>query len=153
LIVGRGTGIARAVTLAARDAGARVVVANRDPKSLTEEYKGEPGVTSDMIDLTDEESISALAKSLGTVDHVVSTASARARGRIADLDRDAVRLSFDTKVNRRHRARGALRHDEHVLDWPDTPHRWRRGADLRGKARGIDRPSKVRAGARRRVGV
>jgi NAD(P)-dependent dehydrogenase (short-subunit alcohol dehydrogenase family) len=98
LIVGRGTGIARAVTLAARDAGARVVVANRNPKSLTEDYKGEPGVTSVMIDLTDEESISALAKSLGTVDHVVSTASARARGRIADLDRDAVRLSFDTKV-------------------------------------------------------
>ena len=29
---------------------------------------------------------------------MVSTASARARGRIADLDRDAVRRSFDTKV-------------------------------------------------------
>jgi NAD(P)-dependent dehydrogenase (short-subunit alcohol dehydrogenase family) len=29
---------------------------------------------------------------------VVSTASARARGRVADLDRDAVRLSFDVKV-------------------------------------------------------
>jgi hypothetical protein len=29
---------------------------------------------------------------------VVSTASARARGRVADLDRDAIMLSFDTKV-------------------------------------------------------
>jgi NAD(P)-dependent dehydrogenase (short-subunit alcohol dehydrogenase family) len=29
---------------------------------------------------------------------VVPTASARARGRVADLDRDAIRLSFDTKV-------------------------------------------------------
>ena len=29
---------------------------------------------------------------------MVSTASARVRGRIADLDRDAIRLSFDTKV-------------------------------------------------------
>ena len=29
---------------------------------------------------------------------MVSTGSARARGRIADLDRDAIRLSFDTKV-------------------------------------------------------
>ena len=28
----------------------------------------------------------------------MSTASARARGRVADLDREAVRLSFDTKV-------------------------------------------------------
>jgi NAD(P)-dependent dehydrogenase (short-subunit alcohol dehydrogenase family) len=32
------------------------------------------------------------------LDHVVSTASARARGRLADLDRDAIRTSFDTKV-------------------------------------------------------
>jgi len=31
-------------------------------------------------------------------DQTVSTASARARGRLADLDRDAIRLSFDTKV-------------------------------------------------------
>jgi NAD(P)-dependent dehydrogenase (short-subunit alcohol dehydrogenase family) len=28
----------------------------------------------------------------------MSTASARARDRVADLDRDAIRLSFDTKV-------------------------------------------------------
>jgi NAD(P)-dependent dehydrogenase (short-subunit alcohol dehydrogenase family) len=32
------------------------------------------------------------------VDHVVSTASARARGLLPDLGRDALRLSFDTKV-------------------------------------------------------
>ena len=42
--------------------------------------------------------IAALGERLGSVDHVVATASARARGRVADLDRDAVRLSFDTKV-------------------------------------------------------
>ena len=29
---------------------------------------------------------------------MVSTASARARGRLAELDRDAIRRSFDTKV-------------------------------------------------------
>jgi NAD(P)-dependent dehydrogenase (short-subunit alcohol dehydrogenase family) len=50
------------------------------------------------VDLTDEASIAALGQRLGTVDHVVSTASARARGRVADLDRDAIRRSFDTKV-------------------------------------------------------
>jgi len=32
------------------------------------------------------------------VDHVVSTASARARDKIGDLDRDAVRRSVDTKL-------------------------------------------------------
>ncbi|HEX5115538.1 MAG TPA: SDR family oxidoreductase [Pseudonocardiaceae bacterium] len=98
LVVGRGGGIARAITVAARDAGARVVAAGRDRDALLTAYDGEPGVTAESVDLTDEGSIAALGERLGTVDHVVSTASARARGRIADLDRDAVRLSFDTKV-------------------------------------------------------
>lgn len=59
LVVGRAGGIARAVAVAARDAGAQVIAAGRDKDTL---------------------------------------ASARARGRLADLDREAVRLSFDTKV-------------------------------------------------------
>jgi NAD(P)-dependent dehydrogenase (short-subunit alcohol dehydrogenase family) len=50
------------------------------------------------VDLTDEASIAALGDRLGAVDHVVSTASARAHGRVANLNRDAIRLSFDTKV-------------------------------------------------------
>jgi NAD(P)-dependent dehydrogenase (short-subunit alcohol dehydrogenase family) len=98
LVIGRGGGIARAVVLAARDAGARVVAAGRDQEKLADTYAGERGISTEMVDLTDEASIAALGKRLETVDHVVSTASARARGRIADLDRDAVRLSFDTKV-------------------------------------------------------
>lgn len=98
LVVGRGGGIARAVTLAARDAGAKVIAAGRDLNTLLATYAGEPDISTETVDLTDEASIAALGKRLGRVDHVVSTASARARGRIADLDRDAVRLSFDTKV-------------------------------------------------------
>lgn len=98
LVVGRGGGIARAVVIAARDAGADVVAAGRDQKVLADAYADEPGVTTETVDLTDEDSIAALGERLGTVDHVVSTASARARGRVPDLDRDAVRLSFDTKV-------------------------------------------------------
>jgi NAD(P)-dependent dehydrogenase (short-subunit alcohol dehydrogenase family) len=98
LVIGRGSGIARAVALAARDAGAGVVVAGRDQEKLSDAYAGEPGISAETVDLTDEASIAALGERLGTVDHVVSTASARARGRLADLDRDAIRLSFDTKV-------------------------------------------------------
>ncbi|MCF2534258.1 SDR family oxidoreductase [Streptomyces sp. FB2] len=98
LVVGRGGGIARAVAVAARDAGARVVAAGRNRDALDEVYSGEPDISADTVDLTDEVSIAALGTRLGKVDHVVSTASARARGRLADLDRDAVRLSFDTKV-------------------------------------------------------
>src|SRR5262249_40973465 len=36
--------------------------------------------------------------SVGPVDHLVSTVSARARGKLADLDRAKLQLSFDTKV-------------------------------------------------------
>ena len=98
LIIGRGSGLAGAIALAALDAGARVVAAGRDQETLAAAYAGEPGVSTDTVNLTDEGSIAALGERLGSVNHVVSTASARARGRVAELDRDAIRLSFDTKV-------------------------------------------------------
>ena len=98
LIIGRGSGLARAAALAARDAGARIVAAGRQAGSLEKAYAGEPGVVTEEVDLLDEDSIAALGQRLGTVDHIVSTASARARGLVPDLDRDALRLSFDTKV-------------------------------------------------------
>ena len=98
LVIGRGGGLARAVSLAARDAGALVTAAGRDQAALDAAYAGQPGISTETIDLTDEASIAALGQRLGTVGHVVCTASARARGHVPDLDRDAVRLSFDTKV-------------------------------------------------------
>jgi NAD(P)-dependent dehydrogenase (short-subunit alcohol dehydrogenase family) len=98
LVVGRGSGLARAICLAVRDEGAHVVAAGRTQEALTAAYADEPGVSTELVDLTDEASIAALGERLGTIDHVVSTASSRARGRVGDLDRDAVRLSFDTKV-------------------------------------------------------
>ncbi|WP_433297422.1 SDR family oxidoreductase [Pseudonocardia sp. CA-142604] len=98
LVIGRGSGIARAVTIAARDAGARVIAAGRNRDGLVAAYAGEPGISAESVDLTDEPSIAALGERLGAIGHVVSTASARARGLLADLDRDAIRRSFDTKV-------------------------------------------------------
>jgi NAD(P)-dependent dehydrogenase (short-subunit alcohol dehydrogenase family) len=98
LVVGRGSGIARAIGDAARDAGATLVVAGRHREELAEAYRDVPGVSAESVDLTDDDSIAGLAERVGAVDHVVSTASARARGLIGDLDRDAVRRSFDTKV-------------------------------------------------------
>jgi NAD(P)-dependent dehydrogenase (short-subunit alcohol dehydrogenase family) len=98
LVIGRGSGIARAVTLAARDAGALVVVAGRDQSRLAADYEGQAGITAETMDITDDASIEALAENLGPLDHIVSTASARARGRLNEISRDAVRTSFDTKV-------------------------------------------------------
>src|SRR6478735_3792938 len=97
VVVGRGSGIARAVALLAHDEGARVIVAGRDKNKLADAYDG-VDITAESVDVTDDTSIGALADRLGPVDHVVSTASARARGKLADLERRALQLSFDTKV-------------------------------------------------------
>jgi NAD(P)-dependent dehydrogenase (short-subunit alcohol dehydrogenase family) len=97
LIIGRGSGIARAVTLLARSEGARVIVAGRDRAKLANSYD-DPGISAETIDITDDDSIVALAERVGRVDHVVSTASARARGKLADLQRQNLLQSFDTKV-------------------------------------------------------
>jgi NAD(P)-dependent dehydrogenase (short-subunit alcohol dehydrogenase family) len=97
LVIGRGSGIACAVALSIRDAGGKVVVAGRDKDALTAAYD-DPGITAEQVDLTDETSIAALAERLGRVDHVVSTASARARGAVGDLSHDTVLMSFNVKV-------------------------------------------------------
>jgi len=97
VVVGRGSGIARAIALRARDEGARVVVAGRDKAKLADAYDG-LDITVQTVDITDDSSIGTLADRVGQVDHVVSTASARARGKLADLDRKDLQLSFDTKV-------------------------------------------------------
>lgn len=97
VVVGRGSGIARAVALLARSEGARVVVAGRDQGKLATAYR-DSGINAEVVDVTDDTSIAALADRVGAVDHVVSTASARARGNLADLERRNLQLSFDTKV-------------------------------------------------------
>jgi NAD(P)-dependent dehydrogenase (short-subunit alcohol dehydrogenase family) len=56
LVVGRGSGLARAVVLAARDEGAQVVAAGRDQEALGAAYAGEPGVSTELVDLNDEAS-------------------------------------------------------------------------------------------------
>ncbi|BBX41623.1 SDR family oxidoreductase [Mycobacterium simiae] len=97
LVVGRGSGIARAVALLAQSEGGRVIAAGRDRAKLDNAYR-DTAITAETIDLAEDSSIAALAERVGAVDHVISTASARARGKLADLERRNLQLSFDTKV-------------------------------------------------------
>jgi NAD(P)-dependent dehydrogenase (short-subunit alcohol dehydrogenase family) len=97
LVIGRASGIARAVAAAASQAGAHVVVAGRDKDALSAAYNG-TNITAEAVDVTNEASIAELAGRLGAVDHVVSTASARARGTYDSLDPETMLLSFSTKV-------------------------------------------------------
>jgi NAD(P)-dependent dehydrogenase (short-subunit alcohol dehydrogenase family) len=97
VVGGRASGIARAIALLARSVGAQVAAAGRDQAKLADAYR-DSDVVTETVDITDDASIAALADRVGAVDHIVSTASARARGRLADLDRDKLQISFDTKV-------------------------------------------------------
>jgi NAD(P)-dependent dehydrogenase (short-subunit alcohol dehydrogenase family) len=97
LIIGRGSGIARAIAMAVSEDGGRVIVAGRHPDDLAAAYHGlDMGV--EQVDVTDESSIAALAGRIAAVDHVVCTASARARGAYRDLTASTVNASFGTKV-------------------------------------------------------
>jgi NAD(P)-dependent dehydrogenase (short-subunit alcohol dehydrogenase family) len=98
LVIGRPSGIAGAITLAARAQGAQVIVAGRDKQKLRDTYGDDDGVRTETVDVTDDESIAALAHRLGRLDHLVTTASARARGLLKDLDRESLLESFNTKV-------------------------------------------------------
>jgi NAD(P)-dependent dehydrogenase (short-subunit alcohol dehydrogenase family) len=98
VVIGRGSGIARAVVQSVRGAGGNVVVAGRDREALAAVYGDDPGVRAEYVDVTHESSLAALAGRLAQIDHVVSTASARARGAVGDLGHDTVLASFDVKV-------------------------------------------------------
>jgi NAD(P)-dependent dehydrogenase (short-subunit alcohol dehydrogenase family) len=95
LIIGRGSGIARAIAMAVSDNGGRVIAAGRHPDDLAGAYRGQD-IGIERADVTDEASIAALAGRIVTVDRVVSTASAR--GGFAELTASLVNASFATKV-------------------------------------------------------
>jgi NAD(P)-dependent dehydrogenase (short-subunit alcohol dehydrogenase family) len=97
LIIGRGSGIAWAIALAVIAEGGRVIAAGLDLDDLAAAYAG-MDVGVEQVDLADESSVAALAGRPGNVDHVVSTASARARGGYRDLTASLVNVSFATKV-------------------------------------------------------
>ncbi|WP_226353466.1 SDR family oxidoreductase [Pseudonocardia sp. ICBG601] len=97
LIVGGGSGIARALAADAVAEGATVTLAGRDPQRLAP-VADAVGAATARIDLTDEASIAAFAATSGPLDHVVSLAAAPANGPVGELDRDAVHTAFDAKV-------------------------------------------------------
>jgi NAD(P)-dependent dehydrogenase (short-subunit alcohol dehydrogenase family) len=98
LVVGGGSGIARALVRELLERGDDVIVGGRHPEALGDDA-GESGgrLRSVRIDLADESSIAAAAD-LGPLDFVVSFAAAHANGPVTGLERDAVVMAFDAKV-------------------------------------------------------
>jgi NAD(P)-dependent dehydrogenase (short-subunit alcohol dehydrogenase family) len=101
LIVGVGPGIGASVGRALAGAGLKVCLAARDAEKLAP-LATEIGGKAYAVDATDPASVERLFAQvdaeLGTPDVVVYNASGRVRGRIADLDPEAVRRAIDVSA-------------------------------------------------------
>lgn len=120
VVVGGGSGIGRRIAVDAAAAGARVILASRNPEMLVAARNpersdatigtrsaggptdgasmGDGGIEVAKVDLADEDSIVALAERVGTLDYLVSVANSSANGPLTELERDAVVGAFDAKV-------------------------------------------------------
>ena len=92
VIVGAGAGLGAALARAAAATGMKVAVASRDKEKIAEVARS-TGATAIAFDATDGASVDALFErvrsELGTPSFVVYNASRRARGPVAELDREA----------------------------------------------------------------
>ena len=97
LVVGGTSGIGLATALAARRAGARVVVAARSEDGLRRAREADPALETLAVDMMGPE-LPAAVEDLGPLDHLVVTAADAVVGRIADLDEARARQVLASKV-------------------------------------------------------
>src|SRR5258705_13977558 len=91
VVVGRGSGIARAVALRAHDEGARVIVAGRGKGKLAG-ADGGPAVTPQTVDAPHDTPISTPPQQGGAPAPVVSTAAAPGPGEPAAPQRQKLHM-------------------------------------------------------------
>ncbi|AYF99242.1 SDR family oxidoreductase [Protaetiibacter intestinalis] len=98
LVIGGSRYLGEAIARRAADAGAAVVVAARDAERASAVASELPRGSAIRLDLTDEADIAAAAAELGTVDHIVITASAHHNAPVSELDYPSMVGAFDAKV-------------------------------------------------------
>jgi NAD(P)-dependent dehydrogenase (short-subunit alcohol dehydrogenase family) len=94
VVVGGTSGMGLATVRAAAGLGAEVVSAGRRPLAQRESV---PGVEAAEVDVTDEESVRMLFDRVGTLDHLLVTASAGTPGAFLDQDLATARSFMDGK--------------------------------------------------------
>jgi NAD(P)-dependent dehydrogenase (short-subunit alcohol dehydrogenase family) len=94
VVVGGTSGMGLATVRAAAGLGAEVVSAGRRPLAQRESV---PGVEAAEVDVTDEESVRMLFDRVGTLDHLLVTASAGTAGAFLDQDLARGRSFMDGK--------------------------------------------------------
>ncbi|MFI5867331.1 SDR family oxidoreductase [Streptomyces sp. NPDC051546] len=97
VVIGGSSGMGLATARAAAQAGANVTIAARDQKQLDSALAELPsGCEAVQTDVTREDEIAALFDHVGTLDHLVYTASAGpAPQPLTELDLDGARQGFD----------------------------------------------------------
>jgi NAD(P)-dependent dehydrogenase (short-subunit alcohol dehydrogenase family) len=101
VVIGGASGVGFAVAGAARDAGARVVIASSQAarvRAAAAALGG--GVTGSVVDVSDEASVAAFFEGLGPLDHLAFTAGDWGGGMFAparDVDLAAARAGFDVR--------------------------------------------------------
>jgi NAD(P)-dependent dehydrogenase (short-subunit alcohol dehydrogenase family) len=92
VFLGGSSGIGLAAARLAVAAGWDVTVASRDPG------RADLAATKTVLDATDDRAVRAFFTGLGPIDHLVSSTVARAGGPAKELDLDAARKAFETKL-------------------------------------------------------
>ncbi|EXU74343.1 SDR family oxidoreductase [Erwinia mallotivora] len=102
LIIGGASGIGFAVATALAERQGEIILAGRDGKKLDavslKLSSGQAVISTRVLDVSNESEVSALAKTLGSVNHIIFTAGSQAPGGpLSEMDLNAARQAFDTK--------------------------------------------------------
>ncbi len=99
IVIGAGSATGRRLAQVASAAGAELVLAGPDPRTLEATAGGLAGDSHLVrLDITDERSIAELAAQVGRFDHLVSLAAVPANGPLATLDMADVQRAVAAKV-------------------------------------------------------
>lgn len=98
LVVGGSSGIGEATAHAFAEAGATVTIASRDAARLAaSKDRIGYGVSTGVMDITDDASVRAFLDSAGEFDHVVVSAAQTATGPVRGLELDDAYAAMDSK--------------------------------------------------------
>ncbi|RQT36516.1 SDR family oxidoreductase [Burkholderia cepacia] len=110
LVVGGSSGIGEATARAFAEAGATVTIASRDAARLAaSKDRIGYGVSTGVIDITDDASVRAFLDSAGEFDHVVVSAAQTATGPVRGLELDDAYAAMDSKFWGAYRIARAVR--------------------------------------------